>query len=1040
VEREAVANNIDFIVKNGLQVSSNLTVGAYANSNTVVQSSNGMISSGNVGVGTSIITSGTRLMVAGGNINLNSNSSVATGYGIVFPDGSFQTSASTSGYSSSGSAGTVQFAGSSGSFNGNSGNFFWDNTNFKLGIGTGSPTNTISVFGGTPAWFATTNGANTYETIVGSGTGTSSSLGYNSASPYGYLKLSGQTTALAFNSSGQVGVGAITAPKNTLDVGNNMAIGINYAGVATAPLYSLLVQGNVGIGTTNPGARLTIVNNNAPQVALSNAIIDAEGQVNNYAQINIRNASNGTAASSDFVATADTGSDGFNYIDMGINGSQFSQAGWSINGPTDGYLYTSDGNLSIGTANSSVTTTYLNFFTSGTLAANERMRIDGNGNVGIGTTGPLSTLDVNGAASFRSNINVVGTRSTFSNYVGIGTSTAAGMGNVLSVYGNTNHYGNIQIKNTAAGPAGIYFADGTFLNTAANTYTSFSYTGDGVTNTYSTSPITASSVNNTMVYVNGVYQRKNQYGWAGTTITFSGIPPADSVIEINCVQAINAPFGVTDFTASGNLTVSGGVISTGTGTGSLFNTIATTLNIGGAATTISLGAATGTTTLNSTTASTSTSNGALVLKGGEGIAGNLNVGGAVSTFAGNVGIGTTLPAYPLSVNGYIQSTSGGFIFPDGSTLSSAVGAVSVFDYTANGSTTTYSTGNYAASTTAATYVFVGGVYQRKNQYAWSGTNIIFNTAPPNGANIEIMVNSLTTSIGVANDGSVTPVKLSSGGPSWDTRGNLSVTGNIVSLGNVVLASNGTQFWGPTIDSAATPGFTWNGDTGTGISNPSTGNLVLGTGGLEWLRVSPFGNVLIGTTSYPSDKAIAVVINSSGNTAAGGGGVQFAANNNGGGAIQGTVGGGLQFWTYTGAIGSETYIEPMVIDVNGNVGINTTSVTTGYKTEINGNVKVDGIVASNTVNLNIQTTNYNVSAYDSGGVIVVNSGSAVTVTVPTQAAGFRTMILRQGAGTVTLSGSGVTLQSRTGAFAVTAQYGSVSVLFVSTSVAIIDGSV
>ncbi len=38
---------------------------------------------------------------------------------------------------------------------------------------------------------------------------------------------------------------------------------------------------------------------------------------------------------------------------------------------------------------------------------------------------------------------------------------------------------------------------------------------------------------------------------------------------------------------------------------------------------------------------------------------------------GNVGIGTTTPAYPLSVNGIIQSSSGGFKFPDGSTQASA---------------------------------------------------------------------------------------------------------------------------------------------------------------------------------------------------------------------------------------------------------------------------------------------------------------------------------------------------------------------------------
>ena len=85
-------------------------------------------------------------------------------------------------------------------------------------------------------------------------------------------------------------------------------------------------------------------------ITLSSTLFESTGLINNYLSHDTRNASGGNAASSDFVATADTGTDTTNYINFGINGSGFSQGSWTISGALDGYLYTQSSNLTLGTA------------------------------------------------------------------------------------------------------------------------------------------------------------------------------------------------------------------------------------------------------------------------------------------------------------------------------------------------------------------------------------------------------------------------------------------------------------------------------------------------------------------------------------------------------------------------------------------------------------------------------------------------------------------------------------------------------------------
>jgi hypothetical protein len=169
-------------------------------------------------------------------------------------------------------------------------------------------------------------------------------------------------------------------------------------GTASQPLQvtgGAYVSGSVGIGTTNPLYPLTVAASGATATPnLTNVIADFTANTNSFSQINTRNASNGTSASSDYVVTADTGTDTTNFIDLGINNSAYSVGTWTINGALDGYLYTSDTNLSIGAAGANK---YVSIFAGGTLAANEEVRVNSTG-VGIGTTNPSQTLHVQGNA------------------------------------------------------------------------------------------------------------------------------------------------------------------------------------------------------------------------------------------------------------------------------------------------------------------------------------------------------------------------------------------------------------------------------------------------------------------------------------------------------------------------------------------------------------------------------------------------------------------------------------------------------------------
>lgn len=177
-------------------------------------------------------------------------------------------------------------------------------------------------------------------------------------------------------------------------------------------------DGNFGLGTEVgedlTSSRLSIDGGTIATTDGLGTIVSIWGDRNQFIELNIQNLNNGSAASSDIVATANNGSDSTNYIDMGINSQAYSNAKSNIlNKSNVAYLYSnSDAALKIGNGGIGQS---LIFFTNpstgklGNLTANgvERMRINGSGNVGIGDFSAAndvvdSKLTVDGNVSPRS--------------------------------------------------------------------------------------------------------------------------------------------------------------------------------------------------------------------------------------------------------------------------------------------------------------------------------------------------------------------------------------------------------------------------------------------------------------------------------------------------------------------------------------------------------------------------------------------------------------------------------------------------------------
>jgi hypothetical protein len=169
-------------------------------------------------------------------------------------------------------------------------------------------------------------------------------------------------------------------------------------------------------------------------------VISGIGSLNNYLQLNIKNNSVGTTSSADIVATADNGDENSNYIDMGINGSNFTG---SLGKPNDAYLYSAGNDLHIGNITAGKP---IQFFAGGLdVEVNKKLQLSPNNSHQM-----TGSLDISGSLNVRNNLtssglltngnnNILGNTTMSGSSTIIGTTTMTGS---LLITGSTTQTGN----------------------------------------------------------------------------------------------------------------------------------------------------------------------------------------------------------------------------------------------------------------------------------------------------------------------------------------------------------------------------------------------------------------------------------------------------------------------------------------------------------------------------------------------------------------------------------------------------------------------
>ena len=474
----------------------------------------------------------------------------------------------------------------------------------------------------------------------------------------GYLYVAGNNLTLGTDTTGKevrIHVGGTLAA----DV---VAIFRDPGTVSTSDITgSFNVDGGAGItGDVYVGQTLHIGLN---PLNLPNSLILGTGDLDDYVQVSLQNKNNGPNASADFVITADDGDDISRYINLGLNNSGYIDAGWTISGPRDGYLFVANNSLTLGT--DSIGTT-VKVHVGGTTASNIVATFNEADTQATSTT--TGALVVSGGVGISKDLRVGGT--VYSNgtaLLNFNTSTLV----LQAVSATTATSAATAYSTIGTHTAGTGLSGSTFNGSANQTWTLNTATlmASAVSATTATNAATAYSLANTgTTYVSRAVladsattatNAATAYALANTATTFVG----RAVIATSATNLIGGAAGSIPYQSAANTTVfvpigtSTFVLQSNGGVPTWVSTSSLGISGGGGGGGPAFNGGTITTALiiNSSTQATSTDSGALqVINGGAGIGGNLYVGG-------NIVAGSTLTFTPANANFQYGGNRAGFL-------------------------------------------------------------------------------------------------------------------------------------------------------------------------------------------------------------------------------------------------------------------------------------------------------------------------------------------------------------------------------------------